>query len=664
MLTTVCAVALGTALGTALAPRLAVAQSTSPGPLLRSHARWDNQCAKCHEPSKGATDARCLDCHKEAKRSRYHWKMAQDSGKPCAKCHRDHQGRNFRAIRWKPKATFDHGKTGWRLQGSHAKVECKSCHKKPQRWMGESSTCSSCHKDPHKPTLGRDCASCHDERRFAPASRFFHDKARFRLRGAHKEVACASCHTSRGAEGRYRGLAFASCSSCHSDPVPKHSRGERCESCHVERSWQRVKAGSGLKLHGLLDFKLVGKHKKVDCADCHTPRRPAKLKRARSPEARLRLFTGLDDDCADCHKDPHRGRFGDACAKCHTPAGWKAKLAKRRGAFDHARTGFALRGRHRVVPCARCHAPSLPYKKRFTNIPHERCVDCHADVHPGNFASVTDQGDCTACHSESAFAPASFDLATHVKARFALVGAHRVVPCAGCHKPGPAERPKRSGRGIRARSPKRVAQLVGTDKTCEGCHTTPHGAQFDGRTPPANCLTCHTGEAFRPAAKFDHDTTRFKLAGPHKAAPCASCHTRPKAGAPVRFAGVASACATCHSDPHAGQFAVGGPKRTCDDCHKVVADFDIPRFDHDKTRFPLRGKHVQAKCASCHTAVRLQPEAKPVVHYRLGALACGRCHQNPHTGRRGAQASWLPGALGVFDGGPRGDASDDTAGAP
>lgn len=57
-------------------------------------------------------------------------------------------------------------------------------------------------------------------------------------------------------------------------------------------------------------FALTGRHKAVDCADCH--RKP--LQDSRQVEVR---------QCIACHKadDVHRGRRPD-CAQCHTPSRW------------------------------------------------------------------------------------------------------------------------------------------------------------------------------------------------------------------------------------------------------------------------------------------------------------------------------------------------------
>ena len=620
----------------------AFAVSTSPGKLAQSHAKLDTKCGKCHDPVKGVTDQLCLDCHKEAKTSRFHSKMAKDSGKKCGTCHRDHRGRNFRMIRWRPPNNFDHKHTGWRLKGKHTDTPCAKCHTRPQRWMGLKTACQTCHSDPHKPSLGADCKSCHVERAFRPAPSFKHSKTRFPLRGKHQDVACGKCHDNFEKSTSFRGMAFGACKDCHDEPVPEHSRGVACKSCHKEKGWRQTKPRAGPRLHEKLAFALTGKHVKVKCEDCHKDRR--KVTSASTPAARLGLFDGLRGECVNCHEDPHDNKFGSRCEDCHTTAGWKAKRSKK--GFDHNKTDFPLRGRHRFVACAKCHPSRGSYDKRFTRIKHERCTDCHKDPHEGEFASVQDSNRCEDCHSESGFMPSNFTVQRHADARFKLAGAHRVIPCGDCHKKStvvinspPAKQPRRRRRRRRRKrasaAPQklRVARLVGTPQACKDCHDNPHGAQFDNREPALQCTSCHSDRSFTPAPRFSHDDTGFKLEGPHAEAACSACHTRPADGKPVRFAGVKTGCADCHNDVHAGQFLAGGPVKRCADCHSLVKGFRIEDFDHSKTRFALQGQHAKVTCGACHNEVTA-PNGQRAVHYRLGPMACAQCHSNPHDRRR------------------------------
>ncbi|HUI09173.1 MAG TPA: hypothetical protein VL221_02535, partial [Bacteroidota bacterium] len=55
---------------------------------------------------------------------------------------------------------------------------------------------------------------------------------------------------------------------------------------------------------------------------------------------------------ARAQDSPH-GRLSFACEECHSPDTWKEM--PRPAKFDHARTGFVLKGQHAEVACMDCH---------------------------------------------------------------------------------------------------------------------------------------------------------------------------------------------------------------------------------------------------------------------------------------------------------------------
>jgi len=74
--------------------------------------------------------------------------------------------------------------------------------------------------------------------------------------------------------------------------------------------------------------------------------------------------------------------------------------------------------------------------------------------------------------------------------------------------------------------------------------------------------------------------------------------------------------------PH-GQLAV-----RCENCHTFTAwrpIRNLPEFDHDKTRYPLRGMHANVTCTACHT--------KPV--FTDVGKSCAACHADVHRGQNG-----------------------------
>jgi hypothetical protein len=178
----------------------------------------------------------CTECHK--KEGDWHFR---NIGKTCVDCHKDvHKGAisdTFYApnrclechsvTRWN-NVTFDHSRTHFKLEGRHATVGCARCHykrdaqgKTVQQFAGLSTECNSCHRDHHAGQFvvqGKtDCSRCHKSTNWHDTT-FDHNNARFKLDGAHKNVACNQCHkTVNNEKGRYVEYKFDSidCAKCH-----------------------------------------------------------------------------------------------------------------------------------------------------------------------------------------------------------------------------------------------------------------------------------------------------------------------------------------------------------------------------------------------------------------------------------------------------------------
>jgi hypothetical protein len=140
-------------------------------------------------------------------------------------------------------------------------------------------------------------------------------------------------------------------------------------------------------------------------------------------------------------------------------------------------------------------------------------------------------------------------VAAHDGYGFPLEGAHRAVPCVGCHDD--MKRPPLS------------ASLVGTaprgtrigftraTRACTECHADAHDGQFAARVAKGGCESCHGVEAFRPAAGFDHERdTPFSLRGAHAKVECTTCHTATRLvgdGRIVVYAPLSGKCESCHT---------------------------------------------------------------------------------------------------------------------
>jgi hypothetical protein len=139
--------------------------------------------------------------------------------KSCAACHTTE--------RWTTGA-FDHSATTFPLAGRHAAVACASCHKElttkgaTLQYKKLATACQSCHQDKHQGQFAKDgataCESCHSADGWKRL-RFDHEtQSAFKLTGAHRNVACASCHRTETAGDatfvRYKPVPTA-CAACH-----------------------------------------------------------------------------------------------------------------------------------------------------------------------------------------------------------------------------------------------------------------------------------------------------------------------------------------------------------------------------------------------------------------------------------------------------------------
>ncbi len=168
------------------------------------------------------------------------------------------------------------------------------------------------------------------------------------------------------------------------------------------------------------------------CLECHAEVRE-RIARGAGLHGRL---APAERACQGCHHE-HQGR--DFPLVDLGPGGKKG--------FDHARTGFALGGRHRGLECARCHDPRLvvdptvaaalrkaPGRTTYLGAP-TACASCHLDEHRGQLGP-----DCRRCHGEDGWRPAArFD---HARTGGASAGAARAAtgPTTGATSSAPPAR--------------------------------------------------------------------------------------------------------------------------------------------------------------------------------------------------------------------------------
>ena len=587
----------------------------SPGDLTNAHADLEGigNCTLCHVLGDKVSDKKCLECHTEIQslvnqKSGFHGQtdvIKQD----CFQCHSEHHGRKFDMVRF-DEDTFDHTKTGYELEGAHEVVDCRKCHvseniadndikKRQNTFLGLDETCLSCHDDIHQKTLSTNCVDCHTIDTFAPASKFDHDTADFKLEGEHSLVDCIECHqitTRNGKEFQeFTDISFEDCISCHEDPHENQLPGQ-CVQCHTVASFSTF-GGQGNFDHTLTDFTLKGKHQTTDCFSCHTAsNEPIQVFQDRSKVN--------ENSCVACHADTHNGKFGTDCVKCHKETSFLSLRSM--DFFDHNVTDYPLEGKHEAVDCRECH------KKRFTApIDFTACTNCHDDYHKREFEKDGVSPDCVQCHSlEKGFDYSLYTLEQHQETKFPLEGAHIATPCFACHV---SEDDKRW-----------TFQNMGT--TCVECHQDIHDGYISEKYyPKDDCKTCHANDEWT-SVNFDHNQTDWPLTGKHIEVDCRACHfneiTDNKSVTVQKFANLDTDCVSCHANVHGEVFAINGVTN-CTECH--VTDNWFPmRFNHNQTNFPLEGKHAKISCSACHEFANANGETEVV--YKIQKFRCIDCH--------------------------------------
>ena len=341
-------------------------------------------CARCHPdvplPEGGRTrmyrptEPACEGCHASP-----HGPLG---GAKCSDCHSVSGWSAMPA-----NVTFDHGRTGFPLQGRHREVGCRTCHgERRGPASGGRRACADCHDDVHRGREGPSCGGCHTTRSWrVPGALRAHDQTRFPLVGAHRTADCVACHA--GQEPPEWGAAPRDCFACHAEDYsrsgnhPDHVAGGfpvRCEDCHRQFSWR----GAPIRHEW---WPLRGAHAATDCFRCHEGGR----------------FAGTSSDCATCHQAswdatalPSHAAFGlsTRCADCHGEAAW----APTRGRWHEA--AFPIeRGAHRGLACADCHPTGSAIEAA--------CTPCHAHTqgrmdakHDDESGYVYESGACLACH--------------------------------------------------------------------------------------------------------------------------------------------------------------------------------------------------------------------------------------------------------------------------
>ncbi len=442
---------------------------------------------------------------------------------------------------------------------------CLDCHPKIARVMAQkvgyhgqqTGPCRDCHAD-HQ---GRQA----DIRHFDGAG-FNHNLARFPIDGKHRRVSCRACHLQTGPDGvtrtRYIGLRFEACTDCHIN-VHNDPSAADCRRCHSVEGWRRPRLAFDHDRDSR--FRLEGRHVDATCEKCHPP--------AASAGSGPQLY-GVGARCADCHQDPHRQTLGADCQRCHNESAWTGRAV----AFRHNRDSrFALRGAHPTVACEQCHKPPKPgaalAEATFRGLATD-CAACHKDPHQDTLAAA-----CTTCHSDTRWTGKDLLFQHNRDSEYPLLGKHRAVACAKCHKPAPRLAD---------------AHFVDTPSRCADCHRDPHLGKIK-----RDCTACHDEKGWKGnALRFTHNRdSAFKIDALHSGLSCVACHE--KQGDTTRYKPTPTVCQQCHltaaqslpgqsagridkPDPHLG-------RATCVQCHAPAVNSPTP-------------DRYARTCQNCHNA--------------------------------------------------------------
>ena len=344
-----------------------------------------------------------------------------------------------------------------------------------------------------------------------------------------------------------------------------------------------------------------------------------------------------DTKCLDCHEEVRRGmdrgsgyhynvviRDEQTCESCHKEhRGEGEKLAlwfdeDGMRAFDHEPTGYRLEEAHAEVECRKCHRvsnvgePITQRTRREESLLGLRaeCRSCHQDLHEGKLGA-----DCEQCHGVGKGTElvdgAPFD---HDRTDYALAGGHVTVDCRKCHG---------SGRSM-------DAVPFGA---CTDCHEDSHQGQLADRPDEGRCDACHDLHGFTPSLYelADHNDSRYKVTGAHRAVACTACHLKERIGGreTVRLDIAALDCESCHADDvPPGHVAEIRDRLQCEDCH-TDSDWRNMVYDHSRTEYALTGSHRETSCLPCHQAEYHETSEERICYVHV-STDCIACHDDVH----------------------------------
>ena len=538
-------------------------------PLLGTHAVTN--CYDCHisdsELRFEPIGTECIACHRqdfEMTTNPDHVKAG--FSQECTECH------NPDGVDW-GSDNFNHG--FFPLTGGHDIADCARCHT-TANYSDVSSDCYSCHSQDYNDTqqpshttanISTKCVDCHTtDPGWRPADFRQHDMQYFPIySGKHQGEwsDCIDCHTTQGDYSTF------DCLICHTNPETDDEHGgvqgyvyqsQACLACHPTGDEDDDFD------HNATNFPLTGAHTMTDCIQCHAAG-----------------YQGTTTVCAECHQADFEGSSNPdhvllgipmECVDCHsTTPDWMPAT------FTIHDQYYPLNGAHAVIAndCATCHNGD------YNNTPNT-CVGCHLnnyqDTQDPDHEVLQFSQECTDCHNENAWIPATFDHDVQFFPIYSGKHAGKWMECVDCHT---------------------VAGNY-SQFTCVTCHMQGETNDQHNNVPgyifnSDACLACHpTGDA---DIVFDHNTTMFPLTGEHLNTDCVACHANGYKGTPTE-------CVACHQEDYDGSSNPNhgslGLTMDCASCHTTDAEWKPANFPNHDDNYLLEGAHavIRNDCATCH----------------------------------------------------------------
>ncbi len=219
---------------------------------------------------------------------------------------------------------------------------------------------------------------------------------------------------------------------------------------------------SKLFSHGVLSEVHEELEKSGECKACHTKGQKLDNDKClfcheeirKKIEANSGYHAIVSKECANCHSEHHGRSYNLIHLDIET--------------FDHNMTGWPLNGKHALFRCDVCHA------KDTYLLDKNRCIDCHHDVHLGQFDM-----ECDKCHNEDSFKIRAYQ---HQNTDKSPKGKHLNIACNECHKKEYTDYPLEKGMAVR---------YTEMGFACNECHEDVHDGEYG-----TDCSECHNQITF------------------------------------------------------------------------------------------------------------------------------------------------------------------------